>query len=99
VGGLVPIGEFLPELTSGEPVLPLGDGLRVCDRSLESGRIVAQWLRVPEVNPVGCGHVASEIPNGFGGPADYQQYVEDCSLSSTLVYLRAAVSSLPSIQR
>jgi hypothetical protein len=47
--------------------------------------------RVLEVNPVGCGHVASEILNGFGGPADYPQYVEDRSLSSTLVYPRAAV--------
>jgi len=41
------------------------------------------------VNPVGCGHVSSEISNGFGGPADYPQYIEDCSLSSTLVDLQA----------
>jgi hypothetical protein len=49
--------------------------------------------RVLEMNPTGCGHVSSEIPNGSGGPADYQQYVEDRSLSSTRGYLRAAVSS------
>jgi len=49
--------------------------------------------RVLEMNPTGCGYVPTEIPNGFGGPADYQQYVEDCSLLSTLVYLWAAISS------
>jgi hypothetical protein len=46
---------------------------------------------VLEMNPTGCGSVSTEIPNGFGGPADYQQYVEDRSLSSTLVDLRAVV--------
>ena len=45
-GGLVPIGEFLSELTLGERVLPLGDGQRCVDRSLDSGRIVARWPRV-----------------------------------------------------
>jgi hypothetical protein len=47
--------------------------------------------RVFEVKPAGCGHVSSEIANGSGRPADYQQYVEDRGLSSTMVYLRAAV--------
>jgi len=69
----VPIGEFLPELTSANAY---------CRWATAQGWVTGRW-KADELSPGGLtraggeprrlGRVSSEISNGFGGPADYQQ--------------------------